>query len=101
MATKSDKHGAARGVAGGRAPRCLHCRVTAAHTPYLLLPALFEKYAVPPVGAAAAGGGGTIVPEDVAEAVLFVFRLSQNAVPEEIVIKPMKGQTGRATIAAA
>ncbi len=32
----------------------------------------------------AAAGQGTISPDDVAQAVLFCFRLSKNAVPEEV-----------------
>ena len=40
-----------------------------------------------PSGLHLAGGQGAIDPHDVAEAVLFCFRLSANAVPEEIVIK--------------
>ncbi|KAI7846140.1 hypothetical protein COHA_000401 [Chlorella ohadii] len=35
-------------------------------------------------------GQGTISPDDVAQAVLFCFRLSKNAVPEEIVLKAVK-----------
>ena len=31
-----------------------------------------------------AGGQGAITPDDVAQAVLFCFRLSKNAVPEEV-----------------
>ncbi|PSC76482.1 reverse transcriptase [Micractinium conductrix] len=41
-------------------------------------------------------GQGAILPEDVAEAVLFCFRLSKNAVPEEIVLKALKPGTAQA-----
>ncbi|KAL4435881.1 hypothetical protein ABPG77_000643 [Micractinium sp. CCAP 211/92] len=39
------------------------------------------------------GGQGAFNPDDVAEAVLFCFRLSKNAVPEEIVLKAVKPGT--------
>ena len=38
----------------------------------------------------AAGGQGSVAPEDVAEACLLAFRLSDNAVPEEICLKALK-----------
>ena len=37
-----------------------------------------------------AGGQGAIAPEDVAEACMFAFRLSDNCVPSEIVLKAVK-----------
>lgn len=46
--------------------------------------------------AATAGGQGAIEPKDVVEAVLFCFRLSPNAVPEEIVLKALKPGTDSA-----
>ena len=42
------------------------------------------------------GGQGSMTAEDVAEACLFVFRLSDNCVPEEIVLKAMKSGTASA-----
>jgi short-subunit dehydrogenase len=37
-----------------------------------------------------AGGQGEMEPDDVAQACLFVFRVSENCVPSEIVLKALK-----------
>lgn len=41
-------------------------------------------------GTTKSGGQGAIAPEDVAEACLFAFRLSDNCVPSEVVLKALK-----------
>lgn len=43
----------------------------------------------------AAGRQGAVAPSDVAEAILFVFRVSPNCVPEEITIKAVQPAAGR------
>ena len=48
-----------------------------------------------------AGGQGAITPDDVAQAVLFCFRLSKNAVPEEVGGEERAGWVGGCMPAAA